>query len=282
MLARLFAIFLFLFATALPGHAINIRWDFSLDTGNFWTAERRLVLDYAAQQFAGYTLTTPDWSAFEPYVKFEVNLEDPITPDAVWQEMFPQNQTLTIYVGASDLGERTLGMAMIPESRYTILDERGAGFGEALQSTNTNTVFQPYVGLLYATTRYTFYSGLDDTVPAEEFDLFSMVVHELGHILGIGMSNAWYAHVVDGRFMGENVLSIIGAEGLELTGEDFAHLPEGYNMGKGAAGHRFYFSEVEYAILRDLGYQSIPEPSAAWLVPGGAALLYRRRFARRR
>jgi hypothetical protein len=115
------------------------------------------------------------------------------------------------------------------------------------------------------------------------------VTHELGHILGIGTAASWDARVEgsvqDGYvFVGEHAKEAYGHESVPLD-RYASHWAEGvmsvYNgqlqetaMDPSTPrGERQWMTELDYAGLRDIGWQ-VPEPAAlVLLVSGGAGLL---------
>lgn len=134
--------------------------------------------------------------------------------------------------------------------------------------------------LTLSTEEELFYFGLEDNVTEGKFDFFSVVLHEVGHILGIGTTDAWASRIdSNGNYMGANVVAIVGSEGVKTAPN---HLDDGYLMDPALYdGVRLYLSQVEYGILYDLGYVAIPEPSSALVFLTGGILVtaFRRKKA---
>lgn len=128
-------------------------------------------------------------------------------------------------------------------------------------------------------------------------DFYSVAIHELGHALGLGTSDAWSTHVVgaifDRQFDG---LASVAANGgvmpdLQTDLDPPGHWIEGQNSviygtttPQEAAmdpsvtlGTRKVFTELDVASLTDIGWTVIPEPSAAALLLLGAGWGLRRR-----
>lgn len=117
----------------------------------------------------------------------------------------------------------------------------------------------------------------------------SVMVHEVGHVLGIGITTAkaWQANVSDGYFVGEYTLQLI-PEGVPING---SHIHADWLDEDGHhpimnpyiyAGTRNYLSDIEYAMLKDLGYLVIPEPSSASMVAIGFGAFFIARRQRRK
>ena len=58
-----------------------------------------------------------------------------------------------------------------------------------------------------------------------EVDFYSVAVHEIAHVLGVGTSDAWSNNVTGGQFTGENAVAVNGGN-ITLVGDD-AHWAEG-------------------------------------------------------
>ena len=265
--------------SALPSYGISIIWNYDYDTSEFFTEERRLVLAKAAERFNHVSIASPDLphpTEEGDYWNWEI--VDPVTGDPI--DSIPGNLqagTLTIYVGAANLGGTVLGRGGPLGSDAYATDE----WIDVLESLSTPEVFKPYAGILSITnsSAYTWYSGLSDAIPNGEVDLYSVVLHELGHIFGIGTSQAWYADISGGYFVGEHVTALVG-EGLQVS-LDGAHFENGvWNgvpllMNSGiVSGQRYDWSALEDAVLMDLGYVVIPEPGTIGFAVAGFGVLW--------
>ena len=134
-------------------------------------------------------------------------------------------------------------------------------------------------------------------VPAGKNDFYSVALHELLHVLGIGASQSWDALVDGTTWLGENVRAVTGiADGMDLIEADGGHIaasifsprltdaiPQEVVMDPNiTTGTRKTLTQLDIAFLQDIGYGNtvaIPEPASAVLVLSGAVLALRRRRA---
>lgn len=130
-------------------------------------------------------------------------------------------------------------------------------------------------------------------VTAGDFDLYSVAVHEMLHAIGYGSSVTWNDKKTGTNWTGAEAIAANGGSGVDLLGADGAHIKEGTmstSIVDGAAqesvmdpsiapGQRKYLTQLDLAVLRDLGYTTVvPEPTSILLVGlGSLALLKRRR-----
>jgi hypothetical protein len=98
-------------------------------------------------------------------------------------------------------------------------------------------------------------------VPADKVDFVSVALHEMGHVLGIGGSNAWKALVDGDFFIGPNAMKVYG--GKVPLAPDHGHLPlnllfngkEVLMDAASAKGERSFPSALDLALLQDIGYE---------------------------
>jgi len=264
----------------LQSYGINIVWDFSYDVHEFWTPEKRQVLDLVAQQFNGYILNTPDYSIYsDDVMNFTISFTDPGTGSLESIPYFPAgNQTLIIFAGARPLEGSLLGLGGPVNYGFGYSSPRGETFADLMYEADNEETFQPFAGTISLKLEADYYFGLEDAVPVGKIDLFTLALHEVAHVLGIGTSDAWKARVDEnGYYKGEHVVEIVGPDGLPTTP---AHLDGPYVMNATlTSGTRIYLSDIEYAMLEDLGYLAIPEPATTSfvLLAGAAAITASRR-----
>lgn len=131
----------------------------------------------------------------------------------------------------------------------------------------------------------------DHTTPvaAAKFDFYSVALHEMTHALGFGASDMWDAQVSGTNWLGVNVIALTGS-GAGLVTDD-GHITAGlasFRLSDGAMqevamdptllpGTRKSLTELDLAFLRDLGYATVPEPSAAALLALALVLTSQRR-----
>lgn len=125
-----------------------------------------------------------------------------------------------------------------------------------------------------------------------ESDLYSVALHEILHTIGVGTSQTWNSLKNGTNWTGSNVISLAGT-GTNLIYSGGDHIAEGImstRLSDGGAqevvmdptitvGTRKLLTELDLAFLRDLGFDTVPEPSRMLLLLVGVSwtLLLRRR-----
>lgn len=129
------------------------------------------------------------------------------------------------------------------------------------------------------------------------FDLYTVALHELGHVFGVGVASTWDSKVSGGYFTGETAASIYGGLVPVSTDDGGAHwaagtqgiLP-GTNTLQEASytpfignGERKYLTNLDLAGLKDIGWAvpSVPEPEMLYMLLTGlgiVGLAARRRY----
>jgi hypothetical protein len=120
-------------------------------------------------------------------------------------------------------------------------------------------------------------------VPAGKFDFYSVALHEMIHTLGFGTSDTWDAQVSGTNWLGANVIALTGSGADLVTGGHITASVASFRLIDGAMqeaamdpsllrGTRKTLTQLDLAFLRDLGYVTVPEPSAAVLL--AVALLF--------
>jgi len=287
-------IILLLSPAALYAFDITVNYDY--DTSGFFTVERRTVLEQKVITAFTSRITNTDFSAITP-----------APPGTAWTNTFwdPGNmnseKTLTnssitankllIYVGGSDQSAPpgSLGLAAPGWAAVTAGD---ATWENTVYNRGRSTsYFSPWGGSMSfdTSTSTSWYSGASETVPDGQIDFYSVAIHEMGHVLGIGTADQWTAKLNKPLqvFTGENAVASNGGQNVPTTGpkpagDDYAHWADG-TMSKipgtgasqearmtpviGTGGTRQYFTDLDWAALQDLGWQvaAVPEPGAVAL-----------------
>jgi hypothetical protein len=163
--------------------------------------------------------------------------------------------TVRLYVGARPLGGGEAGFATT-----TGFSASGSPGWVDLVQTRSWSGFAPWGGSIAfdSTQRWHFgqtTSGLD----GNELDFYSVAMHELGHVLGMGTSKQWHQLSQNGAFRGSNAMSVYGGpvpvsgDGLHWAAEHAA----GAAVSLGPTvplGKRDGWSALDAAALRDLGW----------------------------
>jgi hypothetical protein len=289
---------------AVAGHASAetfIQFDYTYDSGNFFGpgTTARASLEAAGDFYEG--ILRDDLAAITPGGSntWRASFTDPNTgdPASIFNSSIPAD-TLLVYVGARDLDGTALGQAGpggwsasgSPAWRETVRS-RGEGTTQGPGADD----FGPWGGSLAVDVDTTW--NLDHTVAPSggRSDLYSVILHELGHVLGFGIADSWNNWVSGLDFTGPASVAEYGANVPLDT--DLAHWAAGtksqvYPNGaiQEAAmdpdltvGTRKLFTRLDVAALDDIGWEIVPEPSIFVLgITGLLALLayrYRKAFA---
>ncbi|WP_416666647.1 hypothetical protein [Egbenema bharatensis] len=260
----------------------NIRFDYRFDTNGWFTPQRRAALEVAARIWENIIL---DDFPEVPAGTRTYGVFNPQTGQWIREGMVNNTviDDLVIFVGARDLGFSGSGF-----NRSPILAQAApAGNREARITGNQ---FRPWMGSIAfdldsggSPTRW-FFDPTPETandIPTNQIDFISTAVHEIGHVLGFGTSQAFDrltapidpARSSERGFWGINARAVNGGNPIPLSG---GHVQEGYEFGgsgesmmdvKIAAGVRTLPNRLDVAILNDIGYTvnyaaAVQNPSA--------------------
>lgn len=262
--------------------AVNLVFDYSYDVNNFFTAERRSVLE-AAGEIYSVRLTdslggiTPggvnNWTAVftDPGTLNSVSVDNSVIPV----------DTIVVYAGAADLGGSTLGIGgpggYGASGTFDFLDSLSARGQDGVGTTDV----APWGGAITFDTGTNWY--VDDDTSTDEafagFDLFSVALHELAHLLGVGTTSTWEAMVNAGAFEGAASMALYGS--VVPLDADTGHFANGTTStinGEGSFesafdpsifnGQRKRLTDLDWAAMSDLGWEvtPVPVPASAWLM----------------
>jgi len=131
-----------------------------------------------------------------------------------------------------------------------------------------------------------WYSGTSENFSG--YDFFSVTLHELGHILGVGIVDTWMTHVSEGYFYGENAVNVYGgrvpvtASGDHWLDGTKSTLPgtETWQVTSYdpyfSDGQRLYLTDLDLAGLQDIGWSvasSVPEPEMLYMLLAGLGIV---------
>jgi len=121
----------------------------------------------------------------------------------------------------------------------------------------------------------------DHTTPVAsgKSDLYTVALHEILHAIGIGTSTTWHNFVSGTTWTGTEVTALLGS-GADLIASDEGHIANStmsVRLSDHTAqeavmdpditlGKRKTLTLLDLAFLRDLGYQTVPEPATGTLV----------------
>lgn len=131
----------------------------------------------------------------------------------------------------------------------------------------------------------------NSSVASGKSDLYSVALHEILHAIGYGTSVSWDSVISGTNYLGAEGIAANGGSGANLVDGGGGHLASGtmstrINDGSTqeavmdpniTVGTRKSLTQIDLAVLRDIGYTTIPEPSAALLASLGLLLIRRHR-----
>jgi hypothetical protein len=192
--------------------------------------------------------------------------------------------TLVVFVGAND----TLLGTTLAVGGPGGVSAGGTAASVALakhRGQDPRTDFGPWGGSISFNPDFTWYADPDPstTEPFAGFDLFSVAIHELGHLLGFGTAESWVSQVSAGKFAGPTAQGVHGGPVPLADSYHWADGTRGPLLGllQEAAldptitpGTRKYYTDLDWAGLADIGWQVAPASSVGEVpLPASVVLL---------
>jgi hypothetical protein len=119
--------------------------------------------------------------------------------------------------------------------------------------------------LTFNTNPATQFSFSNQTPTNATYDFFSVAIHELGHVLGIGTADSWSNQAGSGSFSGPHAKAANGGVNVPLTGDKGHWLGGTMSDGRYAAmdaalyyNTRTGFTSLDFAGLADIGWNVAP------------------------
>lgn len=247
---------------------LTARVDYSMDSNGFFgTQPKRDVFESAIDSIMNRL--GDDLAAIVPGGSntWNARFRNPATGvlTSVTDLSIAANEIL-IYAGGRNLGtslgrgERGGYSASGSQSFVDTVEARGEGI---VSGSNANE-FGPWGGAITFNTSTNWHFGVTTVgLDSTESDFYSVAVHELGHLLGIGTTDSWKRLVSGGQFTGPaSVAEYDGSGNVPLAGDE-SHWSEGTTEGGQEAamdptimsGTRKPFTELDLAALSDIGWQ---------------------------
>ena len=292
-----------LLAASQSASAVTINFDYSYD-GGFFTGTnsgRRSILDATGGLLGSKLTDSLAAISSSGNNRFDAVFSRPDTGATTTLNNFNvAADALTVFVGGRDLGNTTLGeggfggYSVSGTSDFlTTVSQRGQA---GATSGTAATDFAPWGGQLAfnSTSNWYFDSNPSTNESFSGSDFFSVALHELGHLLGIGTADSWNNQVSGNSFTGANAVAALGgnvplasdnAHWLNGTQSTVLGMPQEAAMDPSiTVGTRKLFTQLDLAALKDVGWQvnvtAVPIPSAIWLF--GSALLGFAGFSRKK
>jgi len=266
--------------------AIDIIFDYSYDTNNYFTDEMKYVMDQAAFAFesrmANETLGSLIPSDYNSSAVGILMIDNPttgadlnVTFGSTTSEgnLVGKEDEIIIFAGAKAVGSSYLSYSRV-EYNYNDL-VNGDPYWDYMENRdygyNDPAVFGGSLSInsdlnWYADTNLTSHS---DALTSGKYDFYSTAVHELGHILGF---NYWTFASWDLVDVNETVFNTSSVRS-EYSGNDVPMVVDSMSLHFGdlnsslincdchpamsdinSTNTRTPFSDIDFAILQDLGY----------------------------
>lgn len=272
--------------------AVSITFDYRYDTSGFFdNPAHRAILEQAGDDLTSRITSSlaaiapggaNSWTArfFNPASGGEVQLPNLAVPA----------DTLIVFVGSQNISGSEAGYGGPGGYRVS-----GSIDWQNIVANRGQTGFSTWGGSITFDSDANWYFGASASgLGNNKLDFYSVAVHELGHVLGFGASSEFAGHVSGSVFTGTTAGAIYSSA--PPLASDTSHWKQG-TEANGAhvamepvllANTRVYFSDLDYAALRDIGWQvsglpgvpvtapaagtptSQPAPAATSNVPGAS------------
>jgi len=232
----------------------SIELDYSYDKfGFFNNPSRREAVAYAAELWA--SIIQDDFNKIPAGSAFEIR-HPSIDGSTIDVTLAEDVDDLIIFVGARDISGNTLALGG-PSGYSLVGDEFYLRVADNFRDKGPSKNFEPWAGVLTFDTGTNWNYSLKPP-SSDQNDLLTVALHEIGHVLGIGTSSTFKSFVNDQEFTGTNTVTL-NSYALPLS-QDKSHVSDNYNENNvlmdpsTTIGDRVQISEIDKAILSDLGY----------------------------
>jgi hypothetical protein len=250
----------------------NIQLDYSYDSGGFFgDASRKATLQAAANFLSAKINDTlsaivpsggNSWTAsfYQPDTGNVVSVNNVNVPA----------DTVIVYVGGRLLDGGTLGEggpggynAVGSTSWVNTVSTRGEG---TVEGSSANDVAPQVGSIAFDTDSPWSFGTTTSSLASGKYDFYSVAMHELGHVLGVGTSDSWSNLSTGGSFRGTKTVAYYGGPVATSVayGDGGAHLGENVtdpDSGQEAAmdpnigdNERKAFTKLDFTVLDDIGY----------------------------
>jgi hypothetical protein len=278
--------------------AIDIIFDYSYDQSNFFSDDKKYIMEQAAYAFESRMVNTTftsinpsDYggtSSSDPRLMFinptDRSTEVNIVPGSSTDDgnVVGNANELIIFIGANNMGaNKQHASAPVRYNIGYIHPSVTDAWADAMEAKETDSHWEPMAGTISVNMDEDFYFDTDltthtDALNSSKMDFYTSMVRAIGHVTGFTTHDAWDANVNSGQWTGSNAKAQYNGQNIPLVSETlpFFDYPSDGSMSTtgnlnlsniGCACHpsmlqvqnpytRRPFSELDFAILKDIGY----------------------------
>ena len=261
--------------------AVSFQFDYSLDASHFFLdASRKQVLQQAAADLSsrlGDSLSAISPSGFDTWTAV---FDNPATGSSVqFKNLNVPKNVIIVYVGSRALGSSEAGQASTG-FQVSGIDSNWidtvVGRGQAGALTKAPTDVGPWGGsITFDSSANWFFNSSSSGIGNNQTDFYSVALHELTHLLGVGSSAAWSTRSSGGLFVGPNAEQVFG--GPVPLSTDGGHWDESVRSAGALPvmvpvlpnGTATRLTPLDLAGLQDIGWQ-LPVSASPAPSPGPA------------
>ena len=276
--------------------AINIKFDYSLDTKGFFNDPiKKQALENAGKVFQSFqdNLLQINPKNQETY---DITFTKPnSTGSTTIQNLQIQENEIIIYVGGwsfhpSVLGWANNGQITNIQGSQDFKDTVNAR-GQLGALDQTPTDYATWGGVITFNKSVNWHFDTDTLPAQDQQDFLTTATHEIGHILGFGEAPSWFAKIIeenDKKYLQGQAsynanqnqypqLDSYGSHWAPNTQSIYKGNPQETAMDPSTPkGTRQYLTNLDYAGFKDIGWQ-IPEPSSFIILFASLALYTKRK-----